>query len=396
MNIAPARARVGLTIRGTNFEIGRVLAQVAIDRYDRASGDFAANPMFAGARKSYFEGHYPIQAERARGVAKTFGVAPTDARYDLSNLPYNTDVPVPPPACSVVYYPPSSTAAGGGLLSRNYDFSIGTIADLAQLPVPAEIARQMPAIMSEPYLMRWYPTDGGYASLAIHCFDLLSGTLDGINSEGLVVAILADDEAITILGPGIERHPRCPQAVGLHELQVMRMLLDTCASADEARAALLATKQFYSFAPCHYVVADRSGDSFIYEISLGRNVEHIIDGSGGPQWLTNFELYRHADAAAAPAGELTLETEALWRYRTLAERLGAHHGPFTRDEVKTINACVSSAALNERMGRAAGVNARTLWHAVYDQDARAVELSFFLGEDERGERRSDYLPFSLG
>jgi hypothetical protein len=31
--------------------------------------------------------------------------------------------------------------------------------------------------------------------VAIHAFDLLSGTLDGMNSEGLVVAILADEQA---------------------------------------------------------------------------------------------------------------------------------------------------------------------------------------------------------
>ena len=47
--------------------------------------------------------------------------------------------------------------------------------------------------------MEWHPEDIGYASLAIHAFDTLSGTLDGLNSVGLVVSIMADEEAIAEL-----------------------------------------------------------------------------------------------------------------------------------------------------------------------------------------------------
>jgi len=91
-------------------------------------------------------------------------------------------------------------------------------------------------------VMQWYPTDGGYASLAVYAFDRLAGTLDGINSAGLVVSILADEEALAMLGPLLEPHFGARGAVGLHELQVMRWLLDTCDSADQARQALLAVK----------------------------------------------------------------------------------------------------------------------------------------------------------
>ncbi|HXZ75425.1 MAG TPA: hypothetical protein VEH31_31775 [Streptosporangiaceae bacterium] len=38
-------------------------------------------------------------------------------------------------------------------------------------------------------------------------------------------------------------------AVGLHELQVMRWLLDTCDSAAQARQALLAVKHYYFMVP---------------------------------------------------------------------------------------------------------------------------------------------------
>jgi hypothetical protein len=98
-----------------------------------------------------------------------------------------------------------------------------------------------------------------------------------------------------MLWPLLEPHFGARGAVGLHELQVMRWLLDTCDSADQARQALLAVKQYYFMVPCHYIVADRAGDSFVYENSTGRNVQHVIDGGGRPQIVTNFQLHRHPD-----------------------------------------------------------------------------------------------------
>ncbi len=55
--------------------------------------------------------------------------------------------------------------------------------------------------------------------------------------------------------------------VGLAEQQVVRYLLDTCASAEEAKEALLLAKHYYFFTPCHFMVADRSGAAFVWEHS---------------------------------------------------------------------------------------------------------------------------------
>jgi hypothetical protein len=170
-------------------------------------------------------------------------------------------------------YASSATVTGHGSLSRNYDFFVGSIADLMRVPEPPD-ADPAPAVMSEPYLMEWHPEDGGYASLAIHSFDTLSGTLDGINSAGLAVAMLADEEGMQALGPNWEPHPGQQLVVGLHELAVLRLLLDTCATAFEAAEALLTVKQYYRFIPCRYLVADLAGHSFVYENSTGRNAQY--------------------------------------------------------------------------------------------------------------------------
>lgn len=394
-----------LTIRGTNFEIGQRLGNLAIERYGKSAADYKANTLFAKMRKTYFLRNYPIHSERARGVAEAFGVDTNDDRYDFTGLMYNMDVSPQAPGCSVVYYPPSSTANGAGYLSRNYDFPIGSLADMMRAPGPSCLGEQSPPLMSEPYIMAWYPEDGGYSSLAIHGFDLLSGTLDGMNSAGLAVSILAEDDVIASAGPNLERHFGAQQAIGLHELQVMRFLLDTCATTDEARSAVLMVKQYYSFAPCHYIVADKAGDSFVYENSIGRNKQYLINGDGKPQAITNFQIYRHGEPKGV--GALSVENNAFWRYEKLRDLITTHQTPFNADDAKANNACVNIQTLLGALrtdptqeGAAAGVRSRTLWHSLYDQRARTAEFSFYLGEDAqpngaRIERRSDYLKIAL-
>jgi hypothetical protein len=395
-----------LVLRGSNFQIGQHLGQIAIERYGKSLDDYKANPLYARARRLYFQRNYPIHWERLRGVAAALGLEPDDDRYDLTNLLFNVDMPPQTLGCSVVYYPPSTTANSAGYLSRNYDFSVGSMADAMRIPLPPKVKAQMRPVMCEPYIMAWYPEDGGYASLAIHAFDLLSGTLDGINSEGLVVSIMADEEALAALGPELELHPVSSQVVGLHELQVMRWLLDTCATAEEAKEALLTVKQYYVFVPCHYIIADKAGHSFVYENSTGRNTQYVIDGNGKPQVVTNFQLHKHSTPEQMPDSTLTFETNAFWRYQTLLNRVSHHQQRLTADDLKTNNASVNIMRMLETMsenptqkGIAAGVDSRTLWHSLYDQKNGTAEFSFYLGEDVhdgiRTERRSDYLKFAL-
>lgn len=423
-----------LTIHGTNFQIGRRIGEIAIGRYGTSLAQHVGDPLYARARRLYLQRNYPVQWERVRGVAAALGVEADDDRYDLSTLWYNLDLPgqmkmpiSPPeqgaasaframesPGCSVVYYPPSTTSTDHGYLSRNYDFSTGAMADVMSIPVPPEAKAQMPAVMSEPYIMEWYPEDGGYASIAIHAFDILSGTLDGINSAGLVVSILADDEGIAELGPKLEIHPGPPRITGIHELQVMRFVLDNCATVEDAKEALLVAKQYYTFVPNHYIIADKEGNSFIFENSLGRNAQYIFDGSRAdrrrPQVVTNFELYKHPTIDDMPGGPLTPETNAFWRYRTLVDRINGtiEAGEFfTQDSIKANNNCANILSMLQTMSTgptyqsiAANMRARTLWHSLYDQQGKSVEFSFYLGEKAQSngpliEHRSDYLQFAL-
>lgn len=396
-----------LRLRGTNYEIGRTLGEIGIRRHGRrAEAHLRSDPRFVRARRQYIRKAYPIHWQRMRGVAAAFGLDPEDDHYDFSLLMFGVDIPqpahagMPPLGCSVVYYPPATTASASAYLSRNFDFSTGSVADVFGRPAGVDAE----PMVRHPYILELYPSDGGYASIAIQAYDLLSGTLDGMNEAGLVVSIMADEDAMAQIH---ELHPGPPRAVGLHELQVMRYLLDTCATAAGAQEALLLIRQYYQLVPCHYIVGDRHGNSFVYENSTGRNVQHIVDGNGRPQAVTNFQLHRYPSRESMPGDGFSLETNAFWRYAQLDDRVQRPDEGFSEAEMKVFNSRVGVAEMFRLLGYdplqrsiAAGNLTRTLWHSLYDVEAGTVAFDFYLGERVRGdattEVRSGYHQFSLG
>jgi hypothetical protein len=395
-----------LVMRGPNFEIGRKLGEIAMERYGlNRDSIFSADPLVTRARRNYFVLNYPVMLERSRGAAYALGVNPVDDDYDPTQLPYNLSMPstFPPAECSVVYYPPQTTASGHGLLSRNYDFPKGSLADFLGIQVPADVKREMRPMMAEPYTIEIYPEDGGYASLCLTCFDLLSGVLDGVNSQGLAVCVNGDEVA---MARGCEPNTR---GVGLNELQAMRLLLDTCSTAEDAKETLLANKHFYSFIPCHYLVADRHGKAFVYEHSHGRNTEHFIEAADRPLILTNHPLYVYQSIADFPdrTGPIEAGTTSFERYMKLVDLITDAQPPYNFDVIKGINSAVSVSQVvswvaedqREQYASSPGL-ARTLWHSIYDCDARSLDVKFYVGEKVSGggnftEQYSEYFYFVL-
>jgi hypothetical protein len=370
-----------LVLKGSNREIGRALTAVARKRHQvklAASSD----PLHCRARRLYLERHYPILFERMRGVADCYGERLENDSVNMSALWYVKMKP----GCSVVYYPPRMTDDNAGVLSRNNDYSTGTL--WGARPARGEL----PAA-ARPYLIEMHP-DRGYSSLALCVGDLLSGVLDGVNSAGLTVALLADSSE-----PGDPLpEPAGDTGVGLGSLQMQRFLLDTCATTTEAKQALLTTRQYYELMRCKYLVADRHGTAFIWELSPDGNREYILEAPGKPLVTTNFSLHRHLDGKNLPSAKQA--RKICPRYTALAEGIAKHSGKFTRDDIKAVHRVADQTEPSSPDDvRPPG---RTIWHALYFPEQRMVQVSFYLGEKREEGRwrkdriiRSDYLEFRL-
>jgi predicted choloylglycine hydrolase len=340
-----------VVLRGSNFEIGQQMASFA--QLNGISITPAQDSTVNKLRRNYLKEVYPAYFERMKGLAEGFGQSIENDGWDFSILWQPMAMGM---GCSMVYCPGRFTDSGHGMLCRNYDFTTGTIS--GQLPDSGFLP-----VNSRPILFEIHPDDG-YASLAMCDFELLGGVLDGVNSEGMTVAIAADDETSHQYGR------QTGNEVGLHELLCMRYLLDNCANVQEAKEAMLSLKHFYTFIPCHYLIADRNGQSFIFEFSSQRNQSHITDGSG-PQIMTNHPVFSYADTADLPEG---------WsydRFRILHDAFAGKNRYNASDLVVALSTVQPMSPVSEDSHYAP---LRTLWNAIYDSEELTLTIKFYLGE----------------
>ena len=364
-----------LDVSGDHTAIGQALAQAARAVHGQlAFPRPVPDPFVEAVRREWFRRAYPAMSARMQGVAAAFGLDPDRHDLDLALLgTYRLEA-----GCSVVHHPGTTTRDGHDVLGRNFDFPTARYGDIVGQP---SLPDDRP-LGADPWVVRTSPEDG-YASVTVGIMDVL-GAMDGINEAGLAVALLADDES--------SRDEATSSQVGLSEQQVVRYLLDTCATAREAQRALLLAKHYYTFVPCHFVVADAGGDAFVWEHSAGRNREHTVRpvSVDSPLTCTNHLLAAPPPAADPFGGGPTTappdiagasrQRLALLQHRTATDE------PVDQETVRSQLADVAFTAPD--------AGTRTLWAATYDLTARSVSLSFFLRDEDGASRYSPLLRFT--
>ncbi|MBK1783339.1 C45 family peptidase [Prauserella cavernicola] len=354
----------GLRLTGTQADIGRGLAEAARDTYGWRP--VPAEPRRARARLDWFAEHWPQHHGRLLGAASAAGLDPDAAVY----LDHFTGVPEGS-ACSVTFAPPWMTDERRGLVGRNYDFFLSSPEALF-----AMLGGQMPGedngvpMASRPFVLTSVPDDG--PATTVLTMNELDACMEGVNEHGVAVALLIADAENT--NPPVAASPQ----VGLGAAQLPRFVLDTCATAEQARRALLGAKHYDLGVPLHYLIADSSGDAFVWERGSGGD-EHIIDADSAALCVTNHFLHRHRDGTALPEdNDETMETYA--RYRSLAKRAadGDLSGPAIRAALEEIGFDARSAG---------AYPIRTLWRSVLDVGDRTMATHFYLGDNADGSAR---------
>jgi hypothetical protein len=351
-----------LVVRGSDRQVGRHLGEVARARYHLAPAQ-PPEPFRAGVQGEWLRRHAPALFERARGAAEAFGEGGLHA---AGRLITRLGVPPSPSPGAAVFLSASCVHAEGPLLARRLD-----------RPAAPEGAHPLPP--ARPYVLELHPEDG-LPSLALVAFDLLGGVLDGVNGAGVAVVVAADLE----LAEAQPLEPD-PAAVGLDELQLARLVLDTARDAAEARALLLGAKHAYAGFPALWLVADRQGDAFVLEIGPGRNRVHLSEAAGEPLVLANHPLHRYARDSRLPRREGAGGSYA--RYRALRAALAERGAPWTAE---ALAAAVERAGLSN-----GGACARSaLWCGVYHLAERALEVRFASGGAgaDGGQARAAWTP----
>lgn len=363
-----------IVLKGSNFEIGNKLGELANNRHNIVKST-RKNLVVSHCQKVYMQSNYPIFYERMAGIAKAYGKNLDDDSFDFSLL----GEPNMGIGCSAVYYPPDYTLPGHGIISRNLDFPLATAIGTNST------ATNVPSL-SKPYIMEMYP-DRGYPTIILLSFELLGESLEGINSEGLTVIHLADNES----QKKYQMEPTMSNSVGINEFKAIQLLLDTCSNVTEAKQALLTNKHFYMIQPIHLLVADRYGNSFVWEYSHAHNKEYIIDGDNTPQIVTNFLLHRYNSISEIPQADTNISCPYN-RYMVLFKSISKNHEKITLDSIKEISAL--AFIQDNSFYNPPPIPVRTLWNSIYDTADRSLQISFYLRDctdsNNPGKSKSTY------
>jgi predicted choloylglycine hydrolase len=240
------------------------------------------------------------------------------------------------------------------------------------------------SVASNMYIVEMYP-EVGIPTLGMVSFELYGLALDGINAEGLNVTHLYADA----VNPGRYK-PTGEYGVGINEMLAVQLILDNCRNVKEAKEVLLRNKHFYMYLHTHLLVADRYGNSFVWEYSAHHNQEYIIDSESEPPIITNFPLHEFRDTGTFPYG--VDEACPFARFRTLKKAMKSVK-TYSNNDIKEINALVFIT--DEMFETKPPARLRTVYHNIYNTAERSMEISFYRKDEGDKQLRTEYFNFQL-
>ena len=338
-----------IVTEGTNEDIGYRLGCLAKDFHNiDKSTDINASKV--ESQYDYLKHHYSEHYARMSGFAKAYGKTLSDYNYDFS---FFGEAPSGA-ACSAVYYPPAITSSKRGYISRNLDFHIPKDFKHENLVFP----------FKHTYVIEMYP-ESCYPSISLFCFEVFGLALEGINSEGLSVIHLADADTRIDHGSLSTKQTKS----GFNEFLPIQYLLDTCSIANEAVKALKQIEHYHVAIPVHLLIADKQGDSFVFEYSPDGSGKVFVQGSTtSPLKVTNFQLNRLSDPTMTKMMESRSAENGLDRYRVLEELIDQIQFPITEKLIQETNTAVYVHEDNEDNLE------RTLFHCIYDTSSCSVKI----------------------
>ncbi|WFN37903.1 C45 family autoproteolytic acyltransferase/hydrolase [Methanomicrobium antiquum] len=356
---------IHVTVRGgTEEEIGYELGKAGIDEFDSFLLPFA-DIKYGEEKEQYIKSYDDVLYERMLGIKKAYQLSEDDYSYDASFPIYISLYP----SCSALYFPPSSTKDGHAIVGRNMEWDytpdLDAFTGIEDGNFEDTIVSEMGTLV---HVVEIYP-DEGYASLVLGTMDLLNGIVDGINEKGLYVASLQDGDTYNDPLDDLAGST----STGLNFMQVLRSILEHCATVDEAKKQLSETEVFMPYMGQHFLICDDSGDATIVEFDNETRDIIFIDYQDTPVPITNYAIHLRPDISLCQPENPDDPHDDYLRSAKLHNYISGHEGDFTTDD--------AWAALKQVEANADAGNKtvdRLLWRVVTDLTNRTMTVKYFL------------------
>ncbi|NJL54123.1 linear amide C-N hydrolase [bacterium] len=396
-----------IIVEGSYEEIGYDLAKLAQKDYGCSSLGRYDDPVYGAARREYFAKHWPSMNERSKGARRAFDIEENDNSFDASGLPYDLyDIGYDPTMsmssmCSGVVLPKEKTGDGKSVfVGRNWDQNYTPLwSGLLGKEAPEGAFG-----CGEHTVVLEVRPETGYKHILIGCHELMTPFLDCMNEKGLYAAVLMDPQtAGEPAGPTTGGH-----ITGFTACQLLPFLIETCATVEEAKKAILQSRVFQAGVIIHILIADADGNATVFEIHPKTNAYIFTDRQlGEPFFCTNHALKTYPTPDTYPA--FTKENEhntfyrmchlnEAYRKKVAAMKVG---DALTKDDARELMNSIQNGFVDYKLAQSIP-GGRTVINTSLDLSRRQLSIRFFLkdigqieGTNQMAYKRSDWYDFSL-
>jgi len=388
-----------IIVEGTSEEIGFDLATLAKNDYGCKLGLYD-DPVYGEARNKYMKTNWPQMAERSKGVRRAFGLPDSDTEHDLTALPFDwydakRGRDLGANTCSAAVLPIEKSKDGGVFTSRNFDLMAMVLwSELFGQKAPEGANKAW----SRGLVIESRP-DTGNKAIMVGGQEMLYPYIDGINDKGLYVSLFHDP-----WGVGDEAGAASGEAMsGVNWMQLGSMLLENCATVEEAKLMILNNRVTISVMCAHMIIVDASGNATIFEIDKHSQTYVFTDREANePLFITNHPVSKFPNPSTYPDFDENAEHNTFQRQIIFREAYAKLTPPFTISDVVAMSDAVHCSFADDEKAEA-GPLERTLINSTCDLSKREISVRWYLGDvapiagtNHMEDRISDYYTFGFG
>ena len=146
------------------------------------------------------------------------------------------------------------------------------------------VGRNFDNASDEPHYLATTEMSGTYKALGHVVYSLTHWAVDGVNERGLSVNCATNGEEYDWRDP----YPQQPAVFSGH---LARIVMDTCATVDEALQLIGSVRVWFPNEGLHWLIADASGKAVVVEFDLNRRMV-VLDRPGPYEVMTNTALQK--------------------------------------------------------------------------------------------------------
>ena len=150
---------------------------------------------------------------------------------------------------------------------------------------------------------------------------------------------------------------------GLPLTQVPTLLLNTCASVEQAKLKILENRVTQTMMRVHLLIADATGNATVFELDDKGGYQFVDRKANEPLFVTNHELSKYPDPGNYPDFDIKAEHNTFARQLILSDAFAGLSAPFTKDDVYGDDGCgaLRLYGYRESRVRSAGTHAEQLY-----------------------------------